>query len=124
MAPDLPSTWVPRPGEFDQVLTHLLHPIGAQPVAITTAVHGAAGYGKTTLATALCHDDRVLEAFDDGVLWTSLGQTPAVLQELTKLYAAQTGQHPAFVDAGEAAAAVAQRLEHRQCLFVDQQVNR
>ena len=29
-----------------------------------TALQGAGGYGKTTLAIALCHDDQVIGAFD------------------------------------------------------------
>ena len=59
-----------------RLLRLVLDPRAQQPVAITTALHGAGGYGKTTLATALCHDERVIEAFDDGMLWTSLGQKP------------------------------------------------
>jgi len=64
------------------------------PIAITTALQGAGGYGKTTLAIALCHDHRVVGAFDDGILWTTLGQNPNVLGELTKLYEALTGEQP------------------------------
>ena len=76
MAPDLPRPFVPRPREFEAVLNLLLDRTHQNPVAITTALHGAGGHGKTTLATALCHDDRVIEAFDDGIVWVTLGQKP------------------------------------------------
>ena len=52
---------------------------GINNVAITAALRGAGGYGKTTLAKALCHDPRIQAAFPDGTLWTTLGQTPGDL---------------------------------------------
>ncbi len=50
-----------------------------EPVAITAALRGAGGYGKTTLAKALCHDERIQQAFDDGILWVTLGENPGNL---------------------------------------------
>jgi hypothetical protein len=117
MAPDLPQPFVPR-REFDELLTCVLDPTLQNPVAITTAVQGAGGYGKTTLATALCHDERVSDAFDDGVLWTSLGQTPRLVDEITKLYEALSGKQPPFIDVQQASTQLADKLEHRNCLIV------
>ena len=88
------------------------------PLAITTALQGAGGFGKTTLAAAICHDDDVITAFDDGILWATLGERPNVQQELTRLYAALTGERPAFVDAEDAAIELAARLEDKNCLIV------
>jgi cellulose biosynthesis protein BcsQ len=31
-----------------------------EPVVVMTALHGAGGYGKTTIAIALCHDLRLI----------------------------------------------------------------
>jgi hypothetical protein len=76
MAPDLPPHFVPRPAEFGALKKLLLLEGRGQAVAITTAVTGAGGFGKTTLAAALCHDADILEQFDDGILWVTLGQTP------------------------------------------------
>ena len=118
MAPDLPRGFVQRPREFEAILSLVLDRTRATPVAITTTLHGAGGYGKTTLATALCHDDRVLETFDDGVLWVTLGQTPNVLGELAKVYEALTGEQGAFVDVEHGARRLMQKLEHRDCLIV------
>jgi hypothetical protein len=118
MAPDLPAGFVPRRHELEQLCHLLLEPAREQPVAITTTLQGAGGYGKTTLAIALCHDERMVDAFDDGVLWTTLGQTPQVVDEAARLYEALTGQHVAFVDATDAAAKLAEKLEHRRCLLI------
>lgn len=49
---------------------------------ILTAVRGWPGVGKTTLAAALAHDAEIWSAFPDGILWTSLGQSPNLLTEL------------------------------------------
>ena len=48
------------------------------------------------MATALCHDDAILQAFDDGILWTTLGETPNLANALAKLYAGLTGERPPF----------------------------
>lgn len=45
-------------------------------------VRGCAGVGKTTLTAALARDPDVAAAFPDGVLWTSLGQDPALVSIL------------------------------------------
>jgi WD40 repeat protein len=118
MAPDLPKAFVPRPREFEALLHLLLDRTRQHPVAITTALRGAGGYGKTTLATALCHYDRVIDAFDDGILWVTLGQTPDVLGELAKAYEALTGEQGGFVDVEHGARKLAEKLEHKDCLVV------
>jgi WD40 repeat protein len=118
MAPDFPEGFVQRPREFEQLIVQLLEEKGGSPIAVTTALQGAGGYGKTTLAMALCHDDRVIRAFDDGVLWVTLGQNPNLLGELTKLYEALTGDQPDFVDEMQAGLKLREKLENRTCLLV------
>ena len=49
---------------------------GREPVAITAALRGAGGFGKTELARLLCQDEEIEEAFG-GILWVTIGQTPA-----------------------------------------------
>ncbi|MCI0551113.1 MAG: toll/interleukin-1 receptor domain-containing protein, partial [Anaerolineae bacterium] len=53
MVEDLPEDFVSRPGEFGHLLALLLDPKHEEPIAITAALRGAGGYGKTTLARAL-----------------------------------------------------------------------
>src|SRR5215467_232046 len=48
---------------------------GSRTVALTTALRGAGGFGKTTLAVQAC---RQLKAqFPDGILWCTVGQHTA-----------------------------------------------
>jgi WD40 repeat protein len=118
MAPDLPPHFVERPAEYDALKNLLLRADRGGPVAITTALAGAGGFGKTTLAAALCHDEDIVESFDDGILWVTLGQTPEVLGTLLTAYAALTGERPGFASAADAAFQLGQKLEERMCLLV------
>ncbi len=118
MAPDLPVGFVQRSREFEALRSLLLEPERSDPVAITTALTGAGGFGKTTLAAALCHDDAILQAFDDGILWTTLGETPNLTGALAKLYAGLTGERPSFRDAEDAATCLAEKLQQKTCLIV------
>jgi hypothetical protein len=76
MVDDLPEDFVSRPEEFDLLIHQLLDMEKEEPLAITAALRGAGGFGKTTLARALCHDERIQEVFDDGILWVTLGEKP------------------------------------------------
>lgn len=115
MPPTLAAAVIERPRESQALLQALLPGPGAAPLI---ALRGAGGFGKTTLAAAVCHEDAVIENFDDGVLWVTLGQTPNLLNELIKLYAALTGERPGFVDAEDAARELALKLENKNCLIV------
>jgi WD40 repeat protein len=118
MAPEQREDFVERREEFDALLAALLDVSRENPLAITTALQGSGGFGKTTLAVALCHHELVLNAFDDGILWATLGEAPNLQHELTKLYAALTGERPGFIDAEDAAIQLAARLEDKNCLMV------
>jgi hypothetical protein len=48
MAPDLPQNFTERPDEFGRLKDLLLSKDRKEPVAITTALSGAGGFGKTT----------------------------------------------------------------------------
>jgi WD40 repeat protein len=118
MAPPLPASFVARPHQSAQLLALLATSDGRDPAGVAVTLRGPGGFGKTTLAAALCHDDRILDAFDDGILWVTLGQNPNLLNELVKLYAALTGERPGFVDVEDATRELALRLEGKNCLIV------
>lgn len=118
MAPDVSEGFIRRPDELYELLSHLLDESGSNPVATTAVLQGPGGFGKSTIAADLCHDERVIDAFDDGVLWTSLGEHPNLQHELAKLYAALTAERPAFIDADDAAVQLAERLQDKSCLVV------
>lgn len=118
MAPDLPESFVERPDLFQELLGRLLDKDRTNPLTITTALQGAGGLGKTTLAAALCHNEEVVTVFDDGILWVTLGEKPNLVGALTKLYAALTGNRPGFVDIDDASLSLSERLEDKACLIV------
>jgi WD40 repeat protein len=118
MAPDLPENFVERPEEFGRLKSLLLSTDRKGPVAITTALSGAGGFGKTTLAIALCHDEDIVQNFDDGILWVTLGQNPNVMSALITAYAALTGERPGFASEEDATFQLGQKLEDRTCLLV------
>lgn len=69
-----PPKWVvERPVEVDQVVT-AVRKGRAGPVGMTTAVHGAGGFGKTTLVKMVRADPRVLRRFRGRVYWVTLGR--------------------------------------------------
>ncbi|MDE2370797.1 MAG: TIR domain-containing protein [Burkholderiales bacterium] len=115
MAPPLPPTFVARRQELTAIECRFVaEDASRRPVVL----RAPGGYGKTSLAAALCHLDSVIEFYDDGVLWVTLGQTPDLLAELLKLYAAVTGERPGFVDIEDAARELALRLAEKNCLLV------
>ncbi|NLF77028.1 MAG: TIR domain-containing protein, partial [Chloroflexi bacterium] len=73
-ASQLPHNFVPRPREFEPLVRALAVDSPPDAVALTAALRGAGGYGKTTLAKALCRDWRVSGAFPDGIHWVTLGE--------------------------------------------------
>ena len=113
------SDFVPRPKEYQQLLANLLNPKDDTPVAITAALRGAGGYGKTTLAKALCNDEAVQAAFDDGILWVTLGENPGDLTaRVADLIETLSGERPGFTDVNVAAVRLRQILTGRDVLMV------
>jgi len=90
MVEDL-GVFIERPGQFERLIKLLLDEKREEPNAITAALQGAGGYGKTTLAKALCHDERILDAFDDGILWVTLGENPGDRKSVRSSWAGETG---------------------------------
>ncbi|MFN8529029.1 MAG: NB-ARC domain-containing protein [Anaerolineae bacterium] len=96
MADDL-GVFVPRQREYDALIDLLIHTGRGDPKAITSALalKGAGGYGKTTLARAICHDERIQEAFDDGILWVTIGESATadtVRQQIDSLITVLSGE--------------------------------
>jgi hypothetical protein len=82
-APPVPGLVIGR----DEALGDLKERLGlsndkAGAMHVLTTVRGWPGVGKTTIATALAHDEEIIKAFPDGVLWVSLGQKPNILSEM------------------------------------------
>jgi hypothetical protein len=119
MVEDLPEHFVPRPEEFDRLRTWLLDEVREEPIAITAALRGAGGYGKTTLATALCHDEAIQEAFDDGILWVTLGENPGdLIGRVHDLIQTLDETQPKFTGIDSAIARLVELLADRDMLIV------
>jgi hypothetical protein len=119
MVENLPEDFVERPDEFNQMITNLLEKKRKEPVAISAALHGAGGYGKTTLARALCHDERVQEVFYDGILWVTLGKEPGdLIDKVNDLIELLSGERPGFKSIESAANHLTELLASRHMLIV------
>jgi len=121
MAPDPPEGLVARPEEYEQLIGALLHSKAPSGVGIAAkaALRGAGGYGKTTLAAAICHDPRIKAAFPGGILWVTLGETPGDLTgRVQDLIQALSGERPVFAHINTAAAAFADEIKDLKALLV------
>ncbi|HEY0753489.1 MAG TPA: NB-ARC domain-containing protein [Ktedonobacteraceae bacterium] len=116
---DLPKSYVPRLHAFAEIKQLLLKGQGKQTAAITTALRGAGGFGKTTLALALCHDAEIQAAFPDGILWIELGeQPPRALDLLNDLLASLEPARGVAITLEEARERWHIALQNRVCLLV------
>src|SRR6266568_5615503 len=119
MVEDLPTDFVPRPQEFEALIDRLLDQQREEPVAITAALRGAGGYGKTTMAKAICHDERIQQAFDDGILWVTLGEHPSnLVGKVEDLIYILNQERPGFTGIDAAGARLAELLAERDILLV------
>ena len=98
--PTVPTWVVDRPDEVAEVVAALLgDEVGT--VGLTTGLHGAGGFGKTTLAEMVRADSRVRQQFRGGVYWVTVGRDvrdaglAARVNDLIKLVA---GEDVAFSD--------------------------
>ncbi len=119
MVEDLPTDYVPRPREYGALIEKLLDQRREEPVAITAALRGAGGYGKTTMARALCHDERIQQAFDDGILWVTLGEHPGnLVGKVEDLIYMLSHERPGFTGIDAAGVHLAELLADRDILLV------
>jgi WD40 repeat protein len=119
MVDDLPENFVARPTELDALIAGLLDENCEEPIAITAALRGAGGYGKTTLARAICHDERIQDAYHDGVLWVTLGEEPGDLGgRVADLIHTLTGKPEAFATLDAAVNRMREALADRRILIV------
>ena len=118
MVPEPPPDFVQRPAEFEALKRKLLNARG-DSVAITAALRGAGGYGKTTLAKALAHDPDISDAYFDGILWVELGEKPdKLLSVISDLIKIMDAERPGFENLNAAAAKLGEALGDRRILLI------
>src|ERR1700733_14885775 len=119
MAPEPPEDFVARPREFDALKKRLLDAKGDAVAAITAALRGAGGYGKTTLAKALTHDPEIQDAYFDGILWVELGEkSERLLSILIDQIEVVTGERPGLETVNAAAGKLGEALGDRRILMI------
>jgi WD40 repeat protein len=88
----------------------------SSPVALTTGLTGAGGFGKTTLAARACSDRSVRERFGGGIVWVTVGQDadgPRLAARIAEVIAAQGTGGQAFTSAEQAGRALSMALAGR-----------
>ncbi len=91
-------------------------------VGITTALHGAGGFGKTALAQALCEDPAVREAYPAGVLWAQMrddmrdADRLAVVQDVIRFW--HCAEEQSFETLPAASARLREVLDGQRVLMV------
>jgi WD40 repeat protein len=114
MVPPLQADFVARPEITSAMVSSLLADDRER-----LAVHGSGGFGKTTLAIAVCHEPEVIKAFPDGTVWVALGdKDPQVERRLAEIYAAFTGSQPVETTVVGIGAEIRQKLFGKRCLIV------
>ncbi|MEV6302843.1 NB-ARC domain-containing protein [Actinoplanes sp. NPDC051861] len=118
--PALTGREVPRPELMDRLVDLVLAP-AAGTVAMATALRGAGGFGKTTLARMLAHDPRLRDRFPDGIVWVTFGSDltgPDLANEINGVCALLTGAPAALPTPVQAGAELARRIGDRRVLLV------
>jgi WD40 repeat protein len=125
LAPPVPEGFVER-AEGQRLIEMLAGAVSGERAAVsvtsTTAVHGAGGFGKTSLVAWACGQQAVHELFPDGTLWAQLGQNPGeqrLIDIVCDLVTAIVGRRPpAYATVQAAAAELGSALANRQILLV------
>jgi WD40 repeat protein len=115
MAPPLERI-VERPELADPILVALSAP-GRSEVGLTTALQGAGGFGKTTLAAWVCHRMEIDRRYPGGLLWVTLGQEvhgADLAERVNDLAFALSGTRPAISDPDAAGAELGRLLDERE----------
>ena len=117
-APKPPADFVARPVEFNALKQQLLEANGDVRTT-TAALRGPGGYGKTTLAGALAHDEDIRDAYFDGILWVTLGEKPVdLLSIISDQITFLSGERPGLETVPAAGAKLGETLGDRRILLV------
>jgi NB-ARC domain-containing protein len=100
--PEVMDDVVGRPAELDAVVDAVTA-AGAGTAGITTGLHGAGGFGKTTLAKMVCADQRVKERFGNFVypvvtVGRDVRGAAAVAAKVNDVIKLLTGENATFTD--------------------------
>lgn len=109
----LPPSVVDRVAPRQAIIDALL----GGPAQIVALV-GPPGFGKSTLALAVCHDVAIRQAFPGGALWLTFGKEPDLVATLSQALADLTGHLPAAATADDLAQRVGEQLTERSAILI------
>ncbi len=121
---EVPGWVIDRPAEAGQVVAALMAGRSG-PVGITTGLHGAGGFGKTTLARVVCADRRVRHRYRGGIFLVTVGRdvrgAAAVAAKVNDVIKAVAGEEATFTDPDLAGSRLGALLDAgpRRLLLVD-----
>ncbi|MEU6263910.1 NB-ARC domain-containing protein, partial [Saccharopolyspora shandongensis] len=118
--PTPPNEMVPRPELFDDAVAELLRD-GRRGIVALTGLTGAGGFGKTTLASMIARDSRLVARFSDGIEWVTLGENISGLDLASKvndLCFRLSGTRPLCNDPEQAGLTLGKILAKKQCLLI------
>ncbi|MBO4209667.1 NB-ARC domain-containing protein [Micromonospora echinofusca] len=116
MLPALNRRPVDRP-ELTRRMLELLGEGTGRTVGVTTALHGAGGFGKTTLASYVCSRPDLRKVYPGGLLWVTVGQDRRgadLASAVNDLCVHISGDRPALSDAEQAGYHLGALLDQRE----------
>ena len=130
--PTLPHPFIARHGDVESLLRRVVPDISGPAVVSgaeqTTAILGMPGIGKSVLAAAFARRADVRRAFQDGIVWITIGERHQAREALTELLLAvmpasangtvATPPAPGGTDWGEIRTGLARALRDRKLLIV------
>src|SRR5664279_3780877 len=124
--PQLPAGTVERVALTEQVVRRLTQQdpsdgVAGPVVGIATALRGVGGFGKTGLATLVCHNADVRAYYRDGIVWVTLGEDVTgseLAGKVDDVCWQLTGIRPPLTDPTAAGAELRRILSGRRLLLV------
>jgi WD40 repeat protein len=107
--------------ELTQQVAGLVTSGQSTTIGMTTAVRGAGGFGKTTVARMVAQLDQVRRHFADGVLWLTVGEDtrgPELAEKINQLCWRLTGVKPPLTDPMLAGGQLGQALGGKRVLLI------